>query len=143
MPRELSLSLVSVQCTFKGTTSWDFRHPFCVKLFFGVPYEQAKTVYRNLSSSRRYSRKTWVLVVVDYVESMIVEKLIIRLTKKNYLNTVRKLCVPVVSDYADTCRQSHWLCGHIVSVVVNYAHIVSAKSLTTRTSVDYADTMFT
>ena len=58
-----------------------------------APYEQAKTVSRNFSFSRRYSRKTRVPIVVDYVDTM----------------------------SAPRCWRGRWLCWHRVCVVLDKA----------------------
>ena len=83
----------------KGTVSRDFwPFFFCLKDSTWAPYEQAKTVSRTFSFSRRYSRKTCVRVVNKYADT--------------------------VSAYSTTtptsCQRSQRLRGHLVSVVSDY-----------------------
>ena len=75
-----------------------------VKYSIWAPYEQAKTASRTFSFSRRYSQKTCVRVVIS-------QKKVFRCvctSNRNNLkilkspSLLKKLCVRVVVDYADT-----------------------------------------
>ena len=89
--------------SFKGTLSQDFWHFFCLKDLTWASYEKVKIVLRTFSFSQRHLRKTCVLVVNNYEDTV------------DYADTHH---VSVVNEYADTCHHSQWLHRHHVSVVV-------------------------
>ena len=117
----------------KGQCQEIFDHFFCLKDPTWAPYEQAKTVWRNLSFSRRYS-----IAKVENRDTLF----FFRYGDFNLFKLLLLHRVPVTIFLADCsfkicgkpspCPRSRWRRQHRVRVDKDYADIMSAKSTTTR-----------
>ena len=107
--------------------SWDFWPFFCLKYLIWAPYEQSKIVSQSLLFSGRNSLKTCVCVVRTTLTHR----------KLFYFWKSKK-----VTKFFSKC--SHWLQGHGVSDVVDYAYMCQRSQRLRRHRVgivnDYADT---